>query len=1740
MRPSQVGLEGNVAEYYIPLSTILGTFGLENWPVIGYAEPLLRELEHHVGVRRWRDTWNDTHTTVMGTAVLSTPFEWEIGDSGFFIAFGQAGDDTREFDFEISTPRTSLLEALTDYALEVEGVEDPADAEEKLQFFFRSDGIPFSFRFTLHDLAVSLRLPEKSVRKGQVVVDTEGHPIRILPSSDPGPVEITVTSATLILDTQRGWAIEIDEDQILNAPPFLIPDSHVGFLAQKLRIDLSETSGFGEVLARPGYDETWRGVYIEKLVVFGLDSVFPTAPAKMDPAEIEEGMVIELSHWLIGTDGLTGSLRFMLDNLDGPLDGLAIDIELQRNNVIRFGGEVTLHCGRLGTDETWATLGPEGDLLIGFNVRFHPEGGSLLEVVVRTPGTTDAGIFTVRRSGPEVVLLAVMAATLAAGGVSPIGAAAVLLAVFLDFVELEELTLDALRIRQRYIPLAGRELIVYDFVFDVQVKMHLNLPTAAFGLPAFKTDEEHPIGVMARGLTLSWIRNFGEFTEAELGGRERFSFDFDVEAGITFEVGKESPVENSGIIITQLGAGRWELGLWIDLGMRVQGAGDTAWSLTPATVRYWFLADGSLDHVSFKGMSFSFLIPGCLYARGILDAGEITNVSGQALICATKAAAAVEPHKRENWMMEVRFGMRIEEIDGPDGPVTSQIYALSFEHARGLPIPFLGGTSFYGISAIGGDNARPAFGAGGPAEWLMPPNVPYDITRWEGAPDEWGFAAGVVLGATLDRGRPWNLKAGMLYSRPGPVIALHGAVNIFKAAEKVEDTSTGEYIFFAVLDLLRKELTLGFRVAEKIPASSGKILAWSIPAELVVDEPGFHLYFGEHWPPAKHMRAKFLDKFEISGYVMIDTEGITNLANTGIDVPGAAIALGLRFDYEGGKKGGRFKLYFVLRAGADLAFSGSEPSLFFVRAFLTGGVVAKAWGIGFELNLSATFIWIRPTPDYLKGELKFTLDLPWPIPNLKLKIDVTRGSDGPTEDLSEAVGGLALVPRDRNEVIPFPAAGDLTDVPIDPVFSLTFAFTTRNAATIAGSFQPDGANLSTWHSTSGDRGYAIEVKAIRLFKHTPGGPVAVGSQIPARWRQEPMPAAGGQPSRYVLELFTYDGGSERFIGASAEYVEWATGDWDPCPPLTEPAPVCYDFEAEELGPIVDERRVRSGSDPRVLRVAPDEEPEGAESALRYFFGATSVSAEVVQPGIEDSGFVRAIQLPAPRGVADPDAIAAPALRLSFPVANEATIDFLRLAGGTITVQCYRLGELVETVADGEHLGWAARKYERVRYRCKGPLDRIDITAMYPNAVQLAPAYLSRICLLYADDVRQYLDAVENALAFSEFWSSLLDNDAAVSNALLLDPATRYTIEVESSWARVQEGQETPVAAPLTHSFSFVTVPADRPPLNLRGPEGAVSAGDWDLRTVPAHQQTGVYTERPIRLEFRDARGESVYAKFGRKLTLRLVDEYGEDLFERLAWLAEHANELPEFNRVWRDRLLEIACAPDIDGLFVVGAAYFTSILATDRWYDGTLVLLPDTIADPSTVDDWDAHPVVHRFRFRTSQWTTLAAHASAYAARVLDEICEEPPDVVALGAFTGRQTNAQLLESVMRDQLHLVARAPAVRPEVVRVWRRTGPAPGDVALVAVLLDGPEAYLRAAGTLSVRDGLANVVPFAVVDNESFTRTLVLPRATGMVWSELRLTNTDAFTGTGGTPVTQDATIVLPVPPRPAFLEEELAP
>ncbi len=1731
-----------MVDYFIPLSTILGTSALAKFPLTSFIEPAITAAANRIGVRKWHETWNDSHRTVMGTAILATAFD--TGDEGGFgFSMGHESGGTSEFRFELSTPRTSLLQALADEALDHADVEDPHGATGPLQTFLRSDAPPFSFRLTIHDLSMSLRLPD-TVQKGKVETDADGHPVRITPDPEGGRVEITLVSATLTFDTERGWAIEIDEDQILDAPPFLIKDTRVGFLAQKIRADLSTVMGFPEVLARPGYDETWRGVTVEKFVVFGLDSVFPTAPSKLDPNEpLEEGMTLEFSHWLIGSEGLSGSLRFTLDNLSGPLDTLSIDIELERNNPIRFGGEVTLYADRLWNDPNVGSLGPGGNLLIGFNLRFHPEGGSLVEFVLRTPGTKDAGLFTLKKLAADGLLLFGLLTAFAAG--APVGIFALIIPVLLGFTDVQSVTLDALRIRQRYVPFGGRELIIYDFVLDLQLKLALDIELGIVGLPRIHTDPEHPMGLLARGFTISWIRNFDDFTQGELGDRQRVSADFDEEAGISFEVGEETPVIASTITVIELGAGRWEDGVWFDLGLRFQGTlSDTAISVTPGVVRIYFLASGDPDHVELKGAGFTFTIPGAIHARGVLDAaGESSTVTGTALIVATKADATAHPDKPENWLMQLSFGMRKQTLQRPDGgEVESKIYALKFEHAGGLPLPFWPCTSIYGVSGIAGDNARPALGSAGPADWLMnqqPPNVVHDIAKWEGAPDEWGFGFGLVLGATADRGRPWNVKGGVLFLKPGPVFALHGAINTFSAAPKVDDTSSAAFLIVAMMDWLRQELTIGFRAEKSVPASSGKVFSLKVPAELQVNQQGFHLYFGEHWPPEKHIRAKFLDRFEIGGYVMLDTATITNLSNTGIDVPGFAIALGIRFDYEGGKKGGHFKLYFIMRAGADLAFTGNEPSLFFVRAFLTGGVVAKAWGIGFELNVTAAFLWVRPQPDRLEGEIKVTLDLPWPIPNLKVSVNVSQGEDGDTAPLVSAVEGLSLIRRDRNEAIPFPASGELGDVPVDPVLSLTFAYTMRNAAALAGGFQPDGADLSCWNTTSGEEGYAVELSSIRLFRHGAGGALEeIGGQIPARWRQEPMPAGGGQPSRKVLELFTYDGGSERFFAASADYVEWSTGNWDPCPPLSEPGAICYDFEAEELGPILTPRTVRT-SDPRPLRVVPQGQPEGAESVLR-FFGATAVPAVVAQPSIADAGFVRAIQLAAARGVPlEGETDAAPQLRLEFAIAASASVEILRLAGGSVVLRSYWRGELVEELGNGEHLGWAARKYERVRYHCGGPIDEIEIAAAYPNSVSLAPAYLAKVCLIYRDDVSSHLNALENAAAFSQFWSSLLDGDAAMSDALLLEPGTRYTLEVEANWARVSEGAEAPDPSPLKQSFSFSTVPLNQPPLDLRGPEGAVAAADWDVRTTPAHQQLGVYPERPFRLEFRDARTESVYAKFGCKLVLRLVDEFGEDLFDQLAILRDHAGEMPEFQAALRDRLLQVPCAPDIADLFVTGTAHFASLLATGRWYDGSLVLLPDTIADPSTVTDWTSHPVAYRFRFRTSAWRSLAEHAEAYRANVVDELCEAAPDLSALGSFTGRTTGAQLLETAITEQLHLLSRPPAERPELVRIWRPNGPNPQDVTLTALLLDGPEALVAANATLSLEDGFASAIDIATLSNETGTRVLVLPKGP-IAGSELRLTIGDPVPGPGGTSTLEEAGIIVALPARPPFLEQEAAP
>jgi hypothetical protein len=1738
-----------VTDYYIPLSEVAGSLGLGRIPAFGeHFERLLQSI----GVRSWVETWNDTDSVIRGKGVLGDQeTTWDCG--AFTLSMGTATSGSTEFDFELILDRSSLLDTALSLAGEVEG--DVSELDGKLQVFFRSDGPPRYARMVIRGLGLHLIFDRDTVRKGKVVTTPEGK-TRIEPEEGDDTADILLLPPAIIFDSRLslGFDIELDDDQLVVAPPLrIMADDETALcslLIEKIKLDLSPTEGFAEALAR-GYDESWRGVYFERLAVYGLDEAFPLLPNKVDA-----------TNWFIGTDGISGALSVSLGGGVFLFKDLTFGLEFERGNLIKFAGELTVMVGSL--DSSLASLGPEGDLLFGFALRMNPEGGTLVEGVLRTPHPSDPnndiGLFTLKED--IVQFLPTVLAVIGASGGLPLAATvpAMILHLFtiVDWFSFKALTLDAIGVRRRPVKLHGHELRWLDFILDIKVKFGLNIPLSLLGLPIpdIKTKPDHPITLVIRGLRFSVGTNREDFTEQELTGIPAFDLGLDDKEGaFSFEVGDKTVLDDSPFIITKAAIGRWEKGLWWEVGIKFSKKTENlSFSVIPSVIRFWHLDNGDLEKVTFQSASFSIVVPRTIYARGEWHAGEISGATGKAMILGLGASLA-KPEDPKNWVYVVGFGLRQQDLPPPPQPkqVTSRLIAFEFETSSGIPTVICPSMNLYGISGLYAEHARPALGGGTPSQWLTQRSPQYQvgIEKWEAAQGHSGWAASVILGAALDQGRPWNLKAGFVYLSPGPVLMLFGTANWLKQRKPLKDTNPAALNFFATLDLDRREFLIGARYERRIPDSTGRVLKLVVPAELFISGAGWHIYLGQDKPEDRFISAQIFAKYTVAGYLMIGSSTITNLAGLGVDVPGTAIALGVRFGYEGGRKGSRYKLVYYFKAAADVAVSLTEPRLTIVRARVAGGLVAKAFGIGFEFEISAEFLWIRPTPDYLHALVKVKLNLPWPIPDLTVDLDLTKGADGEGEPLvGGMVEGLSLYLRSSQKVIEIKGPAPQADVPIDPVFSLAFKYPTRNGAAVPGSFNLSDGNESTFYyvggETGGARGYAIRLEALTLFKTVGGVRQVVPGPFPALWRPTPIPAAGGQPDKRILELFAYDGiTASRFIGAAAEYVDWAAHELDPCPPYGPPGPVCYQFEQEVLGAIDAPRRVLPSDpreDTRVLVMWTAGEGEGAESVRRYY-GSITRPAEVVIAPITGPP-VRMVALPSTDGFGA--AIAAGGrLVLQSNRANEAELEVLIYPGGQVKVTAW-LGEALVDESAGEQVGLVDDKWILTRYLLKGPFDRLEVEAAHDTAHTVTKSFLRKVCLLYTADVVKHHDQDVSGQSWSTFWSDLLTQNAAASNALLLEPGQQYSLDVVTSWAHLHEDGTLGTPHSNTETFSFNTVAPDKPPLSLRGPTAALNASDWEIRTVPADGAVAVYTERPIRLEFRDARIDKVYGAFGKRVVLRLTDSMGEDLFDRLEYLRENAKDLPEYQNEWKDQVTGMPCSPpDLDVLWSMGVAHFPSVLARSRAYNGTMVMLPDTITDLLTVTDWEQYPVVCSFRFTTSRYPSLDEHVGAY--EVFDLVCEGLPELAAARAAIGAQlpgghrTDGTLLWEVLLALLRVPVGGSPADPELVRVWGRTAESDPEVWLVALLLDGLEPLFKSGLDSAAVDLQGIPVPLLRLDREDGARTLLLFESpVSRFVGDVTLTVTTSYIGANGLPQTDTVHRVVTVPLLPASLVTSAAP
>ena len=207
--------------------------------------------------------------------------------------------------------------------------------------------------------------------------------------------------------------------------------------------------------------------------------------------------------------------------------GAGFVVEMERGQLIRCEVQLTLRLERIAH--------PNGnidhDLQIIGSLRFSPDGRKGWDFALNTPNTADQGLLA---DGPDAVasIEAVLAAVLLADDIKngEYGDALMLFGISSLLIALQHdqrlgfhrLTLDALKLRYREELVAGRILKYLDLIADIQLLISLDLELSQMVLvgtllPDIRTAPGHPLGLLMKGLRVSFAYNIDDFDASELG-----------------------------------------------------------------------------------------------------------------------------------------------------------------------------------------------------------------------------------------------------------------------------------------------------------------------------------------------------------------------------------------------------------------------------------------------------------------------------------------------------------------------------------------------------------------------------------------------------------------------------------------------------------------------------------------------------------------------------------------------------------------------------------------------------------------------------------------------------------------------------------------------------------------------------------------------------------------------------------------------------------------------------------------------------------------------------------------------------------------------------------------------------------------------------------------------------------------------------------------------------------------------
>jgi hypothetical protein len=382
---------------------------------------------------------------------------------------------------------------------------------------------------------------------------------------------------------------------------------------------------------------------------------------------------------------------------------------------------------------------------------------------------------------------------------------------------------------------------------------------------------------------------------------------------------------------------------------------------------------GGMDpEVTFNGVGVAFLVPDVLFFNGkiaFVDKGDDKRFEG---------AIRLDLYALELTMdAKLVFGTK-------NGYSYFAIY-LAVELPAGIPL-WATGLALYGMAGLFAFNMEPDkyvnepwYGMGKGKGWYKRDPIGIsDITnKWVPRQGSLALGAGVTIGTLTDGGYTFSGKMLLVIVFPGPILMIEGKANLLK--ERTSLDKEANFRALAVLDARAGTFLVGLDAQYKYGEKGELIdIRGSAEAYFSLSEPwAWHLYIGKKEPRDERIQASILKLFEANAYFMLDAHRLAT---------GAWIGFSKKFDY------GIVALELEAWIDGNAAISW-KPAHFYGDLWLHGKIALRVLFIQLGLTADAYIETDVFDPFKLLARLSVEVDLPWPLPDFKVKLELVWGPE---------------------------------------------------------------------------------------------------------------------------------------------------------------------------------------------------------------------------------------------------------------------------------------------------------------------------------------------------------------------------------------------------------------------------------------------------------------------------------------------------------------------------------------------------------------------------------------------------------------------------------------------------------------------------------------------------------------------------------------------------------------------------